>query len=204
MSARVTSATFRLPSAGRMILSSSRLYSAAVLRLALRLGVLGKEALGEFGDRRRLLPGDLIGGRIGAVLDHAEQPSWPRCAPSPASRASRAGRSSACAAARRGRCRRGNAGCSSWRRRAVRERRSPSARYPTAPPRRHRPGFNASTERLVILPRIAWLLCDRPISGSPPPPQVSLGIPGINLKAMRIRSATIDGIYAVEAATFRR
>ena len=35
--------------------------------------MLGKEPFGEFSDVRRFLPGRLIGRRIGAALDHAEQ-----------------------------------------------------------------------------------------------------------------------------------
>jgi hypothetical protein len=41
--------------------------------LALRVGMLGEEALGEFSDRRGFPPGHLVGGRVRAVLDHAEQ-----------------------------------------------------------------------------------------------------------------------------------
>jgi hypothetical protein len=42
--------------------------------LALRLGVLGEEAFGEFGHCRRFLPGDLVCRRVSAVFDQAEQP----------------------------------------------------------------------------------------------------------------------------------
>src|SRR5438046_5617661 len=42
--------------------------------LALRLGVLGEEALGEIRYGRGFLSGDLVGSGIGAALDHAKQP----------------------------------------------------------------------------------------------------------------------------------
>src|SRR5207302_10261121 len=41
--------------------------------LALCLDMLGEEPFGEFGDRRRFLAGHLVGGGVGAVLDHPEQ-----------------------------------------------------------------------------------------------------------------------------------
>ena len=73
-SARVTSATLRLPSAGRMILSSSRRYSPAVDALRFASACSARNRSAEFGNCRRSRTRAPVRCGIGPALDHPEQP----------------------------------------------------------------------------------------------------------------------------------